>query len=255
MITNLCINARDAMRRGGYLHISLTGTGRGELPALFRSRLDGSYVRLTIRDDGSGMTEEVQRRLYEPFFTTKQPGEGVGLGLATVYAIVQSHQGFIDSSSTRGKGTTFNVYLPRGDEVGRSSARPLGRNRVEGRGRLALVAEDEPAVLQLTSYYLRQAGFEVLLASNGPEAERLLDERGSEIALAVLDAVMPGFGGQAVHQAMKDRQLEAPVIFVTGYDYQTLAGALSEERVAILQKPFGQCELLDEVARLLGVAQ
>jgi PAS domain S-box-containing protein len=252
MITNLCINARDAMRRGGYLNISLTATERGQMPALFRNRLDGSFVRLTIRDDGSGMTQEVQRRLYEPFFTTKQPGEGVGLGLATVYAIVQSHQGFIDSSSTRGKGTTFNVYLPRGDGVGRSSARPQSRNRVEGHGRLALVAEDEPAVLQLTSYYLRQAGFEVILASNGPEAEQLLDERGSEIALAVLDAVMPGFGGQGVHQAMKDRRLEAPVIFVTGYDYQTLAGALTEQRVAMLQKPFGQCELLDEVARLLG---
>jgi DNA-binding NtrC family response regulator len=107
-------------------------------------------------------------------------------------------------------------------------------------------------VLQLTSCYLRQAGFEVMPASNGPEAERLLDERGSEIALAVLDAVMPGFGGQGVHQAMKDRNITCPVIFVTGYDYQTLAGAAGEEGVAMLQKPFGQSELLDQVARLLA---
>jgi two-component system cell cycle sensor histidine kinase/response regulator CckA len=251
MITNLCINAKDAMRPGGYLHISLTATTRSELPTLFRGRVDEAYVRLTVRDDGAGMTREVQRRLYEPFFTTKQPGEGVGLGLATVYAIVQSHQGFIDSVSTRGKGTTFNVYLPRADGE-RDSRRPSSRERVEGRGRLVLVAEDEPAVLQLTSCYLRQAGFEVVLATNGPEAERLLDERGSEIALAVLDAVMPGFGGQGVHQAMKDRNIAAPVVFVTGYDYQTLAGASSQDRVAMLQKPFGQSELLDEVARLLG---
>jgi DNA-binding NtrC family response regulator len=103
----------------------------------------------------------------------------------------------------------------------------------------------------LTSVYLRQAGFEVLMATSGPEAERLLVERGRDISLAVLDAVMPGFGGQGVHQAMKDRGLTAPVIFVTGYDYQTLAGSLGEERVAILRKPFGGPALLREVARLL----
>jgi two-component system cell cycle sensor histidine kinase/response regulator CckA len=251
MITNLCINAKDAMRPGGYLHIGLSTTTRAQLPALFRGRSDEVYVRLTVRDDGAGMTRDVQRRLYEPFFTTKQPGEGVGLGLATVYAVVQSHLGFIDSTSTRGKGTTFNVYLPRAD-AGHDSRRPGTRERVEGRGRLVLVAEDEPAVLQLTSCYLRQAGFEVIMATNGPEAERLLDERGSEIALAVLDAVMPGFGGQGVHQAMKDRNLGAPVVFVTGYDYQTLAGAAAEDRVAMLQKPFGQSELLDQIALLLG---
>jgi PAS domain S-box-containing protein len=252
MITNLCINARDAMRPGGYLHITLEPAPPSELPALFRSRMEEAYVRLTVRDDGAGMSRDVQRRLYEPFFTTKQPGEGVGLGLATVYAIVQGHQGFIDSTSARGKGTTFNVYLPRIDGGGRLGPRARGGARVEGRGRLVLVAEDEPAVLQLTSCYLRQAGFELMQASNGPEAERLLDERGSEIALAVLDAVMPGFGGQGVHQAMKDRNIRAPVIFVTGYDYyQTLAGAAGEEGVAMLQKPFGQSELLNQVARLL----
>jgi PAS domain S-box-containing protein len=251
MITNLCINARDAMRPGGYLHITLEPAAHGELPTLFRSRSEEAYVRLTVRDDGSGMSRDVQRRLYEPFFTTKQPGQGVGLGLATVYAIVQSHQGFIDSTSARGKGTTFNVYLPRIDGVGRIGSRPPSRARVEGRGRLVLVAEDEPAVLQLTSCYLRQAGFEVMQASNGPEAEMLLDERGTEVALAVLDAVMPGFGGQGVHQAMKDRNISAPVIFVTGYDYQTLAGAIGEQGVAMLQKPFGQTELLDQVGRLL----
>jgi two-component system cell cycle sensor histidine kinase/response regulator CckA len=252
MITNLCINARDAMRPGGYVHITLEPAAPGELPTLFRSRTEEAYVRLTVRDDGAGMTRDVQRRLYEPFFTTKQAGEGVGLGLATVYAIVQGHQGFIDSMSARGKGTTFNVYLPRIDGGGRVAPRLPSRSRVEGRGRLVLVAEDEPAVLQLTSCYLRKAGFEVMPASNGPEAERLLDERGSEIALAVLDGVMPGFGGQGVHQAMKDRRITCPVIFVTGYDYQTLAGAAGEEGVAMLQKPFGQCELLDQVARLLA---
>jgi two-component system, cell cycle sensor histidine kinase and response regulator CckA len=164
---------------------------------------------------------------------------------------VQAHRGFIDSRTAPGKGTTFSVYLPRHEETERPSSRRPMHERVDGRGRLALVAEDEPAVLQLTAVYLRQAGFDVIVATNGPEAERLLVERGRDIALAVLDGVMPGFGGQGVHQAMKDRGLTAPVIFVTGYDYQTLAGVLGEERVAILRKPFGPYELLSQVARLL----
>jgi CheY-like chemotaxis protein len=208
-----------------------------------------SYVRLSVRDDGAGMTREVQQRLYEPFFTTKRPGEGVGLGLATVYAIVQSHRGFIDSTSARGQGTTFRVYLPRAD---RDAPVSTPRTRcIDGRGRIALVAEDEPAVSQLTSGFLRDAGFEVVLASNGPEATRRLRERGREIAIAVLDAAMPGFGGEAVLRDMHDLGVQAPVIFVMGYDYPALEPAHGGERVVILRKPFGSEELLERVARLL----
>jgi two-component system cell cycle sensor histidine kinase/response regulator CckA len=255
MLINLCINARDAMPPDGYLHLSLEPTTRAELPSVFRGQTAESYVRLTVKDEGMGMTREVQRRLYEPFFTTKRPGEGIGLGLSTVYAIVQSHRGFIDSTSTRGKGSTFNVYLPLQHGSAPEATRPPRRERLDGRGRLALVAEDEPAVLQLTSSYLSQAGFEVLVATSGPDAEQRLAERGGELALAVLDAVMPGFGGQGVHQAMKARGLAIPVIFVTGFDYQTLAGVFGEERVAILRKPFSANELLDQVARLLPASE
>jgi PAS domain S-box-containing protein len=251
MVTNLCNNARDAMPPGGYLYIGLEAVTSGDLPSVFRRQTDEAYVRLTIKDEGKGMTREVRRRSYEPFFTTKAPGEGIGLGLSTVYAIVQSHRGYIDSSSTRGQGSTFNVYLPCQDSPARETSR-RERITVDGRGRLALVAEDEPAVLHLTSTYLKQAGFEVLIATDGPEAELVLADRGTEIALAVLDAAMPGFGGQGVHQLMKKRGLTTPVIFVTGYDYHSLSEAFGEERVAILRKPFGAGELLTHVARLLG---
>ncbi|HVZ36419.1 MAG TPA: ATP-binding protein, partial [Polyangiaceae bacterium] len=249
VLTNLCLNARDALPRGGYLYVTLDAPLATELPALLRDGAGEVYVRLSVRDDGAGMTREVQQRLYEPFFTTKRPGEGVGLGLATVYAIVQSHRGFIDSTSARGQGTTFRVYLPRADRDAQvSTPRPL---RIDGRGRIALVAEDEPAVSQLTSCFLRDAGFEVLLASNGPEATRRLRERGREIAIAVLDAAMPGFGGEAVLRHMHDLGMQAPVIFVTGYDYPALGPAHADERVVILRKPFGSEELLERVARLL----
>jgi len=113
VLTNLCINAREALPPGGFMHVSLEPVAPDQLPAVLKATENESYVRLSVRDDGAGMTREVQRRLGEPFFTTKRPGEGVGLGLATVYAIIKAHRGFVDVLSVRGKGSTFHVYLPR----------------------------------------------------------------------------------------------------------------------------------------------
>ena len=251
VVTNLCLNARDALPSGGFLHISIDEPPREKLPAVLKSRVDESYVRLSVRDDGVGMTREVQRRLGEPFFTTKRPGEGVGLGLATVYAIVQAHRGFIDVSSARGKGSTFHVYLPRSDRSERREASPKAKPSVEGRGRLVLVAEDEPSMLQLTACYLKQAGFDVLIATSGPEAERIVRERGPELALCVLDSVMPGFGGEGVQQVMRELGLTTPVLFMTGQDSRRLESALEQEGVALLHKPFGSQELLEQAGLLL----
>jgi PAS domain S-box-containing protein len=249
VVTNLCLNARDALPSGGFLHVSIDEPPREKLPAVLKSRLDESYVRLSVSDDGVGMTREVQRRLGEPFFTTKRPGEGVGLGLATVYAIVQAHRGFIDVSSARGKGSTFHVYLPRSSE--RREAGPQAKPSIDGRGRLALVAEDEPSMLQLTACYLKEAGFDVLIATSGPEAERIVRERGQELALCVLDSVMPGFGGEGVQQVMRELGLPTPVLFVTGQDSRRLESALAAEGVALLHKPFGSQELLEQAGLLL----
>jgi CheY-like chemotaxis protein len=198
------------------------------------------------------MTREVQRRLGEPFFTTKRPGEGVGLGLATAYAIARGHRGFIDVSSARGKGSTFHIYLPRSDRSERRASTPPRLQMLDGRGRLALVAEDEPAILQLSSCYLKQAGFEVLVATSGSEAERLLRERGGEISLCVLDALMPELGGEDVLKLMRELELTVPVVFVTGHDSRRLDEALAEAGGALLHKPFGAEELLGAAGRALG---
>jgi two-component system cell cycle sensor histidine kinase/response regulator CckA len=251
VVTNLCLNARDALPSGGFLHISIDEPPRERLPAVLKSRIDESYVRLSVRDDGVGMTREVQRRLGEPFFTTKRAGEGVGLGLATVYAIVQAHRGFIDVSSARGKGSTFHVYLPRSDRSERREASSRAKPSIEGRGRVVLVAEDEPSMLQLTACYLKEAGFDVLIATSGPEAERIVRERGQELALCVLDSVMPGFGGEGVQRVMQELGLGTPVLFVTGQDSRRLDNALEQAGVALLHKPFGSQELLEQAGRLL----
>jgi len=254
VVTNLCLNARDALPPGGFLHVTLDDPPREKLPAVLKSRVDEAYVRLSVRDDGVGMTREVQRRLGEPFFTTKRPGEGVGLGLATVYAIVQAHRGFIDVSSVRGKGSTFHVYLPRSDRSERREANPPRRQTLEGRGRLVLVAEEEPAILQLSACYLKQAGFDVLVATSGPEAERLLRERGPELSLCVMDSLMPGWGsgvGEAVRRVLHELRLALPVVFLSGQGSRRLDGALEAGGV-LLHKPFGAQELLEAAARALN---
>jgi len=256
VVTNLCLNARDALPPGGFLHVSLEDPPREKLPAVLKSRLDEAYVRLSVRDDGVGMTREVQRRLGEPFFTTKRPGEGVGLGLATVYAIVQAHRGFIDVTSVRGKGSTFHIYLPRSDHSERREANPPRRATLEGRGRLVLVAEEEPAILQLTACYLKQAGFDVLVATSGPEAERLLRERGRELSLCVMDVLMPGWGrglaGESVQRVLQELRLSLPVVFLGGQDSRRLERALEAGGNALLHKPFGAEELLEVAARVLN---
>jgi two-component system cell cycle sensor histidine kinase/response regulator CckA len=255
VVTNLCLNARDALPPGGFLHVSLDEPARDKLPVVLRGRVDDRYVRMSVRDDGVGMTREVQRRLGEPFFTTKRPGEGVGLGLATVYAIVRAHRGFIDVSSARGKGSTFHIYLPRSDGSERRDSTAPRRPALEGRGRLVLVAEAEPAILQLTACYLKQAGFDVLIATSGPEAERILRERGPELALCVLDTVLPDWssvpGDVGVQRVLRELGLRTPLLFVSGQESRRLERTLQEEGGALLHKPFGAEELLEAAARAL----
>jgi two-component system cell cycle sensor histidine kinase/response regulator CckA len=260
LVTNLCINARDAMSHGGRVRVTLDEADAAELPPQTRtgepeggtvSDGDVEYLKLTVQDEGEGMTLEVQRRLFEPFFTTKQPGKGTGLGLATVYAVVQGHGGLIDFHSSLGVGTTFRVYLPRSKPPSRAGAARGQSSPVDGQHRLVLVAEDERGVALLTANYLEHAGFRVITAADGHEAERLIQEHGDELCLAVLDAVMPGPDGLDLYQALRRGGLSTPVVFVSGYDYESLGFAQDQHGVAVLKKPFSSDELLVLVARVL----
>lgn len=253
LVTNLCINARDAMPNGGKLELRLAHPERSELVGLGRELDPEHSVVLSVRDNGTGMNQEVRERMFEPFFTTKEPGRGTGLGLATVHAIAQSHQGSIDVTTELDQGSTFRIYLPTIQAVEPARVAPVKRRTVGGKGRVVLVAEDEPGVRRFTSSYLEQAGFRVLCAPDGLEAERLLAEHCESVALLVLDAVMPRKGGQAVHEGYCELVgRDFPTVFVTGYDYESLALAQRRANVVILQKPFSGVELLAHVAIVLG---
>src|SRR5581483_3518542 len=175
VVMNLVLNARDALPQGGRIELRTdslivpgsSGEADPPLPA-------GEYVSLTVQDNGVGMTPETQARLFEPFFTTKPKGEGVGLGLATTYNIVQQCGGFISAASTLGVGTTFSVYLPRsaGKELAVVQA---GEADYQGTETLLLV-DDEPAVREVAVRYLTLKGYRVLAAPGGPEAIQIAKE-------------------------------------------------------------------------------
>lgn len=254
VILNLCVNARDAMPQGGTLELT---TCRRLLDAedcrSHQGLQPGPHLQLSVRDTGSGMSQEVAARVFEPFFTTKPQGRGTGLGLAVVYGIVKSHQGHVSVYSELGKGTVFNLFIPLINE-GRVPERveagegPLPR----GHG-LVLVAEDEMPVQSLAKRILSKNGFEVITANDGVEALELVRRHRGELRLLLLDVMMPRLSGKQVHDALRKEGIGLPVIFSSGYSAETLPGAMAPEPgVALLGKPYAGADLLRAVHRILG---
>ena len=187
--------------------------------------MQGRYVMLAITDTGSGMTKETQRRLFEPFFTTKETGKGTGLGLSTTYGIVKQSKGYIWVYSELGRGTTFKVYLPRSnrDVPWRRAARRSPQSVKPSASETVLLVEDEAGVRQLSKRILDNAGYRVLEAANGDDAERLFAEHADSIDLVVTDVIMPGCGGP---ELLSRLQVHAPalrVLYMSGYTEQSAA--------------------------------
>ncbi len=256
VIVNLCVNARDAMPRGGRLKLAVCARPHTLLEATVGANIDPSrvveqYAMLTVQDEGEGMPPEVRQRIFEPFFTTKGVGKGTGLGLATVYAIMERHGGFIDLSSELGRGTSFHLYFP-GVEAQQAPSSTFKISRtVEGKNRLVLVAEDDPQVRNLTARFLARVGFRVVTAMDGLEAETLIGSHEAELSAVVLDAIMPHLRGPDVYLRMRGRGCMLPCLIVTGYDFQSLDPLPELERALVLQKPFDGPKLFDRLAQLL----
>jgi two-component system cell cycle sensor histidine kinase/response regulator CckA len=202
----------------------------------------GAYVLLEVADTGSGMSEEVQRRAFEPFFTTKAPGVGTGLGLATVYAVTQRHGGSVEVRSQLGKGTLFRVFLrPSGQPSEPPSARVPPPAAAARRLRV-LLAENDAAVREITRRFLEQAGHSVVAVGDGVEATAMLRATGSPFDLLVLDAIMPRRNGPEVYRELR-AESQAPVLFVSGHEFNALDGLPPDPARALLRKPFGEPEL------------
>jgi two-component system, cell cycle sensor histidine kinase and response regulator CckA len=253
VLLNLCTNARQAMPDGGRL---LLRTRAAALGAAFVADNPwarvGSFAEITVRDTGVGMDEATRARLFEPFFTTKV--EGTGLGLATAYGIVQQHGGFVGVETAAGAGAAFRVYLPIVDESGAPRWHPAMEVTNGERGsELILIAEDEPSLRSVVSATLRDLGYRVVEAADGEEAVRLYERRASEVALVVLDVVLPRLDGREVYERMRALRPDVKVLLTTGYAPEStrLGALIAEGRVPLLEKPFMPAELAARVRRTI----
>jgi two-component system, cell cycle sensor histidine kinase and response regulator CckA len=240
VLLNLAVNARDAMPQGGAITIT---TGVTTLSAAEASRLPqpmepGDYVRLSVADTGHGMDARTLRRVFEPFYTTKEPGSGTGLGLSTVYGIVRQSGGHVSAESEPGVGTTFTLLFPRHAPDPDAGILAEPEPVVRRIGGTVLLAEDEEAVRVPLRRALELAGFSVISAADGEEALRLAEAYGSELDFLVTDAIMPRMGGARLAEELRKRQPELSVVVVSGYPDRVVQnqGGLPD-RCIFLQKP------------------
>ncbi len=252
VILNLAVNARDAIPNGGELTIETANIEVDEsLPDLHPWMRARSYVRLAVRDSGHGMSADVLAHVFEPFFTTKPVGKGTGLGLATVYGIVKQNEGDILVDSAPGKGTAFEILLPRFPDAALAAAQPLAPVGSSRGTETVLVVEDDPQVRDVTARAIRAGGYHVLVATDGRDALNVVaHEQG--VRLLVTDVIMPGMSGREVADQLRCRYPELRVLYVSGYTQDAIAqrGVL-EARVDFLPKPFTASVLLGRVRAVL----
>jgi len=253
VIMNLALNARDAMPRGGRM-VTHTGEvlvgpeGVHGAPGI----MPGPYVTLSVTDTGCGMDATVLARLFEPFFTTKPPGQGTGLGLATVYGIARQSGGHITVHSEPGRGSTFTVYLPRAADA-RAVERPAAKDdrRMDGSETILLV-EDNDEVRDLAVTMLTTCGYAVLPAREADEALEVCRRHAGLIHLLLTDVILPGKSGHELAQDVTERRPTTRVLYTSGYPDDGIAPhGVVAARVAFLQKPFTRLALSQKVREVL----
>jgi hypothetical protein len=248
-ILNLAVNARDAMPEGGSLTIATDHLRVDRAYAAeWSSVLPGDYVRVTVADTGKGMPPEVIKHAFEPFYTTKNKGEGSGLGLATVYGAVTQAEGHVRIQSEPGRGTTFTILLPVTTQSAAEAARTAPSDR-SSYGLTALIVEDEDALREVTRRLLTRKGYTVITAANGAEAITAANSYQGTIDLLLTDVIMPQMLGREAAEQIQQTRPEIRVLYMSGYAQPVLAseGRLDPD-VALLDKPFTERELLDKVS-------
>ncbi len=252
VIINLAVNASDAIPSGGCVTVETTnllyeGGLLGQDPPL----KPGRYVVLTVTDTGIGMDAETRGKIFEPFFTTKDVGKGTGLGLATVYGIVQQSGGQISVYSEPGRGSVFKIFLPHAEGVPEAVVRPVKRDPVPNASGTVLLVEDDPSVRQLAREVLEGRGYTVLTAASGNEALQKVETRETNIDLVVTDVIMPGMAGDELVEHLRLRRPDLKVVFVSGYASDSIPRIVPNSYTSFLQKPFPVEDLVRTVYEMI----
>jgi PAS domain S-box-containing protein len=252
VLMNLAINARDAMPKGGTIFIKTLNVDFDEPYARLHPKVSpGRYVMLTVSDTGSGMDLETQSHIFEPFFSTKAPGSGTGLGLSTVFGIVNLSGGSIAVDSEPGHGTSFRIYFPRCDTAP-VVLQPAGAMPLRGGNETILLVDDCKPIRLLTQMFLEDFGYAVLNSGDSGEAFRIAQTHSGPLPLMITDVVMPGFSGPVLAEKLASIRPETRVLYTSGYTAEEFAAdevrGLERE---FLTKPFSRDDLVRKVRELL----
>ncbi len=253
VVMNLVVNARDAMPDGGRIELATANVTLDEdYVARQADAQPGPHVRLTVRDTGCGISEDVLPRMFEPFFSTKPSGEGTGLGLATVHGVVRQAGGHVQVDSKPGAGATFTVCWPACLDEARESAADKPVGSVPGGTETVLVCEDDQAVRQLTCRALRGHGYIVLEAAGARHALEIVETYAGAIHMLVTDVIMPGMDGRQLAESIARRKPDMRVLYVSGYSHDVIGQrGLVDDGVELLPKPFSSGDLLRRVRSVL----
>jgi PAS domain S-box-containing protein len=253
VLLNLLINAWQAMPDGGSLFLETANEILDDHQAVPHGAEPGKYVKITIADTGTGMDPATMERIFDPFFTTKTIGRGTGLGLASAYGIVRNHGGFIDVSSQRGKGTTFNIHLKASD-VSLGEKTPLRASAQSGNETILLV-DDDPLILDVGKAMLAAMGYGVLVAKGGREAVEIYRNQGARIHLVILDMIMPEMGGGKTFDQLKEIDPGVNVLLASGYSLDGQATAIMNRGCnGFIQKPFDLQSLSEKVRNIIDAS-
>ncbi len=250
VLLNLYVNAADAMPGGGKLILKTKNETHLNIKSNHYDPRPGKYVQLTITDSGTGIDNQTLERIFDPFFTTKGMGRGTGLGLASVYGIIKSHDGYIDVTSEKGHGTTFTIFLPASEKDVEGTADTAAK-LIKGSGTL-LVVDDEELVLKVGVNMLEKLGYTVLGAKNGTEAVDIFKANKDKIQMVILDIIMPDMGGGEVYDKIKAINPEVKVLLSSGYSVDGQAIELLERGCdGFMQKPFTMEELSGKITQIM----
>ncbi len=245
VLLNLCLNARDAMPGGGSLTIEVTIASNAEVAAEIPRATAREYVRVTVTDTGVGMNEETLRRVFEPFYTTKGPGKGTGLGLALVYSIVESHHGLITVESAPGKGSRFRLFFPVEERTEARPPAPPGPIEIPGGTETILVIEDEALLAEMVGEMLVGKGYTVLPARDGEEGVTAFADHRGDIAAVLSDFGLPKFSGLEVVRRLKAIDPGVKVVIASGFlDPAARSELLAAGVLQIVPKPYLAAEVL-----------
>ena len=251
VLINLATNARDAMPKGGRLTIE---TGRVVIDEEFRRTYGygkpDAYALILVTDTGMGMDEKTQEKIFEPFFTTKELGKGTGLGLSIIYGIIKQHNGYINVSSRPGEGSAFLLYLPEVKETPREARSAV--RKAKGGSETLLLAEDNADIRAVMSGILSMSGYTVIEAVNGRDAVEKFSEHKNQIALIILDVVMPEKNGKEAYEEIRTMRHDIKALFMSGYTADiVLDKGVFGEALDYIAKPIAPNDLLHKVRNIL----